>query len=201
MEKTANIKYMSIVINFCTILGLTLSAVFMVYGIKSNIFVSSEALNEFLSRLGIFAPVVFVMIQAIQVVFPILPGAIGCLGGVLIFGAFKGFIYNYVGICLGSFAAFMISRKYGVEFVKKIIGEKKYNKYAGWLERKNFNKMFALAIFLPCAPDDFLCFLAGLTKMSFIKYVIIILAGKPLAIFLYSAGLKFVSDFIIRLVA
>lgn len=52
-----------------------------------------------------------------------------------------------------------------------------------------FTKLFALAIFLPFAPDDFLCYLAGTTKMKLGSFTCIILAGKPAAIALYSLGL------------
>lgn len=50
------------------------------------------------------------------------------------------------------------------------------------------NESFALLIFLPVAPDDFLCYLAGISKMTVRKFAIIILLGKPLAILLYSMG-------------
>ena len=39
------------------------------------------------------------------------------------------------------------------------------------------------------APDDFLCYLAGTTEMTWRRYVTIILLGKPFAIGLYSLGL------------
>ena len=95
-----------------------------------------------------------------------------------------------MGICLGSVAAFLLSRRYGKEFVRRIVSEKAYNKYAGWLEKKDrFDKMFAVAIFLPVAPDDLLCYMAGLTRMKAARFITIILLGKPAALFLYSMGM------------
>lgn len=52
----------------------------------------------------------FITFQAVQVVIPILPGGLGCLAGVILFGVWKGFWYNYIGICAGSLAAFAIAR-------------------------------------------------------------------------------------------
>lgn len=49
---------------------------------------------------------------------------------------------------------------------------------------------FALAIFFPFSPDDFLCALAGTTKMSFRTFVLIIIFGKPVSIMLYSIFLQ-----------
>lgn len=48
-----------------------------------------------------------------------------------------------------------------------MVSDKTYNKYVGWLDNQNrFEKLFALAIFLPVAPDDALCLMAGLTNIS-----------------------------------
>lgn len=145
MEKQKTAVYL----NFCTLLGLSGMVWFIWYGIQNQLFVSAEALELFLDRFGLFAPVLFIVIQIIQVVIPILPGAIGCLGGVLIFGPVWGFVYNYVGISLGSVLAFILSKRYGRPFVYNIIGQKNYEKYIGWLSKGNgFDKAFAADNFL-----------------------------------------------------
>lgn len=180
----------AVYLNICTAAGLIAMALFIWYGIRTGIFVSPEALEKFLGRFGLLAPVLFVLIQCIQVVIPILPGAVGCLGGVLIFGPVWGFVYNYLGISMGSILAFLLSKRYGRSFVRNMIGEKNYKKYIGWLDKGTaFDKGFAVAIFFPVAPDDLLCYIAGLTKMSLKRFVLIILLGKPGSIFLYSLGL------------
>ena len=124
MEKTKT----AMCLNLCTILGMAGMIWFIWYGIDNRLFVSSESLQAFLDRFGLFAPALFILIQMVQVVIPILPGAIGCLGGVLIFGPVWGFVYNYVGIAMGSVLAFLLSKHYGRPFVHHIIGEKNYNK-------------------------------------------------------------------------
>ena len=177
-------------INIGTVMGLCLMTAFIGYGIYAGIFTSREKMEAFLKPMGIWAPLMFVGIQAVQVVVPILPGGISCLGGVLLFGPFWGFLYNYVGICIGSFAAFFLARRFGQLFVRSITSGKLYDKYIGWLEQgSRFDRFFALAIFFPVAPDDFLCYLAGLTRMQLKKFLAIILLGKPASIALYSLGL------------
>jgi Uncharacterized conserved protein len=188
-------------LDMLAMLGVIATASLFLYGLKTGLFVSSEALQSFLGRFGIFADVIFILIQALQVVVPIIPGALGCLAGVIIFGAVKGFIYNYIGICLGSFLAFLLSRRYGMALVEKISKPGLLQKYGSWLHSDRFDTWFAIAIFLPVAPDDFLCYLAGLTKISVRKFFAIILAGKPLAIAAYSMGLNVIfTAFIHRVV-
>jgi len=178
--------------DFATMFGLVLTIAFIIYGVHSKIFVSPEALHSFLKRFGIFADIIFIFIQVIQVVIPVIPGALGCLAGVIIFGPVKGFIYNYIGICIGSFIAFLLARRYGMGFVKKYSNPKLLQRYGSWLSNKKFDKWFAIAIFSPLAPDDFLCYLAGITTISVRKFFIIILMGKPLAIAAYSMGLNLI---------
>ena len=124
---------------------------------------------------------------------PLRPGGLGCLAGVLLFGPVWGFVYNYVGICIGSLLAFAVARNCGKPLLSLLFSEKTIQRYSHWAEEKDrFARLFALAIFLPVAPDDFLCYLAGTTEMSWGRYTAIILLGKPFAIALYSLGLTLV---------
>ncbi len=170
--------------------GFLISAVLCIYGWHSGILTSGDRLQSFIAGFGFSGIFIFILFQAAQVVFPILPGGIGCLVGVLLFGAWRGFLYNYLGICMGSVLAFIIAKSYGKAILHRLFSEKLIDRYERWTsEEGRFAKLFAVAIFLPLAPDDFLCYLAGTTEMPLSKFTIIILLGKPLAIALYSMGL------------
>ena len=177
-------------INFIFIIGLGLSIALTIYFINLGVFKDLNALRGLVGDSIILGPIIFVFIQILQVVIPIIPGGISTAAGVLIFGPYAGFIYNYIGICIGSIIIFLLGRRYGKPFILSMISDKTYNKYIGWLDNQNrFEKLFALAIFLPVAPDDALCLMAGLTNMSVKRYTLIILIAKPLSIFLYSMAL------------
>lgn len=177
-------------INFISIIGLGLSIALTIYFINLGVFKDLNALRGLVGNSIILGPIIFVFIQILQVVIPIIPGGISTAAGVLIFGPYAGFIYNYIGICIGSIIIFLLGRRYGKPFILSMISDKTYNKYIGWLDNQNrFEKLFALAIFLPVAPDDALCLMAGLTNMSVKRYTLIILIAKPLSIFLYSMAL------------
>lgn len=189
-----NIKLKSIV-KLSSIVGTILFIWFIIYGIKTGIFIDELKLQDFLNKTGFFAPAIFIIVQIIQVIIPIIPGGASCAIGVIIFGPFWGFIYNYFSIVAGSIMVFFISRKYGMNLIKKMFSEKTINKYIGWLdENKRFEKFFAIAIFLPVAPDDFLCYLAGVTKISVKNYLLIIFLLKPFSILAYSLGLVYLTS-------
>lgn len=170
--------------------NLIVCIVLAIVGYRMGIFTSVETLQSWVAGFGIAAPLIFMIFQAIQVIIPIIPGGVSLLGGVLIFGPWWGFVYNYVGICAGSLIVFGISRTFGKPLMYKLFPAKAVEKYESWTGNKNrFAKLFALAIFFPCAPDDMLCYLAGTTSMKWKTYTLIILLGKPASTALYSIGL------------
>ena len=160
---------------------------------REGLFTSQERLNRFMGGMGHWAAAAFVLFQAVQVVVPVLPGGLGCLAGVLLFGPVWGFVYNYLGICLGSLLAFGVARTCGKPLLTKLFSQRTIERYSRWTEHKGrFARWFALAIFLPVAPDDFLCYLAGTTEMRWGQFAAIIVTCKPFAIALYSMGLTVV---------
>lgn len=177
-------------VNIASWVSLILCGILAVWSYQSGIFQSVETMQQFVNRFGMIGALIFVLIQIVQVVFPIIPGGISCLAGVLLFGAVPGFFYNYIGICVGSCIAFGIARSLGRPVLYKMFPGKMIEKYLTWTELKGrFLKLFTLAIFLPVAPDDFLCYLAGTTNMTWKQFVTVIFLGKPFSIALYSLGL------------
>lgn len=172
----------------CT--GFVLCVLAALWGWKTGVLTSQERLQALVASCGAAGALLFTAFQAVQVVVPVLPGGLGCLAGVLLFGPGWGFVYNYAGICIGSLIAFGVARNCGKPLLNLLFSEKTIRRYSCWAEEKDrFARLFALAIFLPVAPDDFLCYLAGTTDMSWRRYTAIILLGKPFAIALYSLGL------------
>ena len=186
---TLNIAASRKLINFISIIGLVISIGLTIYFINLGVFKDLNSLRGLVGDSIILGPIIFILIQILQVVIPIIPGGISTAAGVLIFGPYAGFIYNYVGICIGSIIIFLLGRRYGKPFILSMVSDKTYNKYVGWLDNQNrFEKLFA--------PDDALCLMAGLTNISVKKYTWIILLAKPLSIFLYSMALIYGGHFL-----
>lgn len=180
-------------VNIISMLGLILTAGFMYWAWKQGILTSQKNMQKFIMGFGTAAGIIFVLIQIIQVIIPVIPGGVSCVAGVIVFGAGMGFVYNYVGICIGSILVFLIAKRYGRALMVKMFDKKLIDKYESWTEKNGrFTKLFALAIFLPVAPDDFLCYLAGTTRMKLKTFTAVILLGKPLSIAAYSMGLNLI---------
>lgn len=184
-------------LNIATIFSLSVIVVLTIYGVKTGLLTDRDKLEMLVKESGIWGPLLFITIQMVQVVLPIIPGGITCGAGVVIFGAWHGLFYNYIGIVAGSMINFYLARRYGQCFVRYFVKKETYEKYIGWLEKgKKFDKFFAFAIFFPCAPDDVLCLIAGLTRMTWKRFATIILLGKPASIAMYSLALVYAGTWI-----
>lgn len=174
-----------------TIIGTVLLCCGIFYLGQNHYLTDPEKMQMLLMKTGMLAPVVFMVIQIIQVIIPVIPGGVSSGIGVLVFGPVAGFIYNYIGLLIGSYIAFQIVKRYGQDFILKVTDQKTYDKYIGWLNKgKRFERLFALAILLPGFPDDLLCMIAGLTDMSTRKFMLINILCKPAGLILYSYGIK-----------
>lgn len=176
-------------LRYFSALILILSILLEIYGFRNGWFSSVESMKSIILQNEGLAPLIFILFQIFQVVVPIIPGGVGCIVGVLLFGPVWGFVYNYIGGCLGSFIAFSIAKTCGPNILYKLFPQKLIDKYKHWTSQNHrFDKLFAWAVFLPFAPDDYLCYLAGTTQITWKSFVIIILSGKVLCIGAYSLG-------------
>lgn len=175
-------------IQILTAFGIALSLLFLAYFQQHpNFFAVGGTFQAYLVKLGILAPCLFILIQIVQVVYPAIPGGLTCVLGHVVFGPFLGFIYNTVGIFIGSLVSFMLARKYGAQFAKIFVSDDTYNKYIPCLDKgKYFERFLAAAFILPGFPDDFLCMVAGLSKMSLRKFTAIFLLAKPVTLYIYT---------------
>ena len=67
-----------------SVFGLTACAVLAIWAWQRGILTSQQAMSDFVQKAGFWSPALFLILQAVQVVIPILPGGISCLAGVLI---------------------------------------------------------------------------------------------------------------------
>lgn len=146
-----------------------------------QVFQSAELLQEYLARAGIWMPFLYILLQYLQVVILPIPSVVSTLAGVALFGPFRTTVYSLIGILLGSFTAFFVGRILGFKAVSWAVGEDNLKKWQKKLKGKD-NLFLSLMFLLPLFPDDLLCFLAGLSSMSFGYFTFIIFLSRILGI-------------------
>lgn len=142
-----------------------------------HFFTDRQRMNDFVASFGVFAPLIFILLQILQVLFAPFPGEItGFIGGYL-FGILPGFLYSTIGLTVGSFLAFMISRRMGLPFVRRFVGKEIMDKFDYLMEHKG--AFFSFFFFLvPGTPKDYFSYLLGLSPMHILTFLIISTVGR-----------------------
>lgn len=136
-----------------------------------------EQIKAFVSSFGHGAPVIFILIQILQVLFAPFPGeATGFIGGYL-FGTVNGFVYSSIGLTTGSLINFYVGRIIGKRFVRDLIPEKKLNRFDTIVKRQGVIVLFVLFIF-PGFPKDYLCLFLGLSALPLKVFIILTGIGR-----------------------
>jgi len=122
-----------------------------------------EALLKAWGPMG--APLVFLGVQILQVIFVPIPGeASGFVGGYL-FGTLPGFAYSIIGLTVGSVINFALGRILGRRYVAKWIPSGYLNKFDRLAKRQGALLFFVLFV-VPGFPKDYLCFFLNTSFLS-----------------------------------
>lgn len=171
--------------------GLVLAAVILVglfvlqeTGVMDKID-SQESLQNLIESTGVWGPLVFIVLQALQVFLLPIPGVLTVGAGVFLFGPLKTCLYSYIGIVGGSLIAFWIGRVVGYKAAAWLVGREALN---SWLQKvKGKDRRILTAMFvLPIFPDDILCFVAGLSTMTWRYFIIMQLISRGISVALTS---------------
>ena len=188
MEQHPRSKPVRILMRLGTVLFFALLISACLWAWKQGLFRSLDTLQAFIDSYEVGAPLIFVLLQVLQILMAYIPGGMLLTGGVVIFGPWEGLLYNCVGTALGSCLNFWLARKWGQPLVRHLMDDGTREKYLGWLqEGKKFHRLFAWAILLPFFPDDALCLIAGLSPMGWRRFLLILCLKLP-SIAVYSIG-------------
>ena len=136
--------------------------------------INSKDIQAYVSSFGKLAPLVYIIMFAL-VPLTLFPDSVLAIGGGLIFGLFKGYIYTLIGALIGASLSFYISRKLGRNFVKKLTKEK-LDGIEYMINSKGFFVVLMLRL-IPLFPFDIISYGAGLTSIKYKDFLFATIIG------------------------
>jgi uncharacterized membrane protein YdjX (TVP38/TMEM64 family) len=148
-----------------------------------------RVLGVFLSEHKMLAPLVFVLLRAVVVIIPPLPGFVVDLAGIAVFGAVRAFVFAEIGIMVGASVSFAIARQYR-ERVLSRFSATHLKEVQRWYADLSTKRQFWswVGIRLPTnVAFDYINYAAGLTQCSWPVFVASTFIGSlpGVAIFFY----------------
>lgn len=147
---------------------------------------SLEGLRAYIDRFAPYSHLLFFLVQFLSVVLAPIPSNITAAAGGLLFGTWPAFVITFGAVAAGSLLVFWLARALGRDFADRVVSRKLSEKYQDVLRAKA-PVFLVLAFLFPFFPDDVLCILAGLTKLSFGHFAAIVLLTRPWGLLFASA--------------
>jgi uncharacterized membrane protein YdjX (TVP38/TMEM64 family) len=146
------------------------------------LFALGERVRAELPKYGPLAPVIYVFLYAAQIVVAPLPGAALAYTAGYLFGPIAA-LYSMLGILIGASLGFVLARRLGWPLIEKLAP-------ASWIERwRNLsavNSSFTWFLLMLAPTADIFYFIAGLTTLTFRRFMVIVLLGRLPGIILSS---------------
>lgn len=152
-----------------------------------DFFSSQERIEQTIEAAGAWGPLVMIALQTLQVLIAPIPGQITGIAAGYLFGVFFGTIYAMIGMVIGFTLIFVFARKLGRPAVEYFVDKKTLKKF-DYLADSNGVFAFFLILLLPFFPDDFVCYIAGLTAIPIRKLIIVAFLARLPGTFLFAVA-------------
>lgn len=137
-----------------------------------SFFIDIDMLKEWVVSAGPWAPILFISLKVLTIVAaPISGSPLYPLVGML-FGFFPGFLYVALGDLIGYSLAFFISRRFGRDYVLRLIAKNETGMLAKIVERLSDWKSFFVACFAFAVMPELLAYGAGLSRLPYYKFIL-----------------------------
>jgi len=150
-------------------------------------FSDREAVTTSMHQLGAWGPAVLFVLFVLQVFLAFIPGQALMVATGFLYGFWGGFLVSWLSLVIGGELAFVLARRYGRTFAARWIST---DVLARWDRSANGQGIafFAVTLFMPLVPNDAMCYVAGLGKISRIRFSIANLLGRGIACLATSAA-------------
>jgi uncharacterized membrane protein YdjX (TVP38/TMEM64 family) len=134
--------------------------------------IGPDTINVHLERLGVWGPLLVVLMKASTIVFAPLGGSPLYIFAGAAYGFWPGFFYTMLGDAIGFSTSFFLSRKFGTPILKYFLGSDAaiVPSLLGYLETKK--GLLQARLFCLAFPEA-VSYAAGLTGISFFSFFLI----------------------------
>lgn len=164
--------------------------VFLIYYLTSFLVLTDDyGIEHVLRDHAPAAKVIYFLLCFAQPILLPIPEAVTVPAGSAVFGSLPAALLSFIGTMTGIIVMFYIARLGGQKVVLKLVKEKhlkKYQQYVG----KSETIILSILFIIPILPDEIICIGAGVSGVSFVRFVIIASIAKLITSFLLAYSVE-----------
>lgn len=177
--------------NFIRILSI-IAVLFTLWLFRDSIhgalvwFSNREAVIDTMQNAGIWGPAILGTLFVLQVFLAFIPGQALMVASGFLYGFWGGFLISWLSLVAGGEVAFILARRYGRTFAEKWISTSILERWDRAAKGQGI-AFFAITLVMPLVPNDAMCYVAGLGRISRFRFSIANFLGRGIACMLTSA--------------
>ena len=150
-------------------------------------FASLDSVTTSMQHTGIWGPFILFTLFVFQVFLAFIPGQALMVACGYLYGFWWGMLLSWFSLVVGGEMAFVLARRYGRPFAERWVSPQVLSRWDKATEGQGV-VFFSLALVLPLIPNDAMCYVAGLGKISRPRFVVANIWGRGMACALTSAA-------------
>lgn len=177
-------RYLILVVSIAFIAGLTLA----LWTPLLNFIEDPNSLAILIDNAGIWGPIIFMLLNTLQVLLAVIPGGPFEVAAGALFGPWVGTIMCDIAMSVGGVITFLFVRKFGMKFIELFTTREKIESVKFLHSNNKSTTLLFLFFLLPGTPKDLMCYVVGLTDIKISTWILINLVGRFPAILLSALG-------------
>jgi uncharacterized membrane protein YdjX (TVP38/TMEM64 family) len=136
-----------------------------------------EAVIAYVQELGVWGPALLFALLVVQVFLAIIPGQTLMVACGYLYGFWGGLFITWTSLVSGGYAAFALARRYGRPFAERWVSPETLSRWDKAAHGQGIF-FFAMSLVLPVFPNDAMCYVAGLGKISPRRFLVANMIGR-----------------------
>lgn len=132
-----------------------------------------EKFRIWVNSTGVWGKLFMIGISAFQIIVAVIPGEPIEIASGYAFGWLEGAILCLIGSIIGQSIVFLFAKKFGMDFIKIFVSEKKLNSIAFLKDREKIYTSIFFIFLIPGTPKDVLSYVAGITSVKLIPFLFV----------------------------
>jgi len=177
-------RYLILALSIAVMAGLTLALWKPLISFIEN----PDSLALWIEKAGILGPIIFMLLNTVQVLLAIIPGGPFEVAAGALFGPWAGTLMCDIAMTAGGMITFFFVRKFGMKFIELFVDRKEIESVKFLHSNERYTTLLFLFFLLPGTPKDLMCYVVGLTDIKWTTWLLINFIGRFPAILLSALG-------------
>ena len=139
---------------------------------------TKELIMEFLENYKTESILVYIAMQAVQIIISVIPGQAFQFAAGILWGFFLGLLFSLIGAFVGTTISFYLAKLLGRDAMHLLFTEEKMNWFVEKLNSRKAYTIVFLIYLIPGLPKDIMSYAAGISSMNFKAFLIFSMIGR-----------------------